>query len=140
MKSYKFTIDGNTFEVEIIQVEGNIAKIEVNGTQFNVEIQRQAQQPAKTPVVVRQSVREPQKDIEKKTGGARTAIKAPLPGVILTLLVKPGDEVKKGQKLFIMEAMKMENEIKSERDGVIASIKVSEGQSVLQEEVIMEMN
>lgn len=140
MKSYKFTIDGNTFEVEIIQIEGNTAKIEVNGTHFNVEIQRQAQQPVKTPVVVRQSVREPQKEIERKTGGAKTAIKSPLPGVVLRLLVKPGDMVQKGQKLFIMEAMKMENEIKAEREGVIASIKVTEGQSVLQEEVIMEMD
>lgn len=140
MKSYKFTIDGNTFEVEILQIEGNIAKIEVNGTQFNVEIQRQAQQPAKTPVVVRQSVKDPQKEIEKKTGGAKTAVKAPLPGVILKLLVRPGDNVQKGQKLFIMEAMKMENEIKAEREGVIVSIKVTEGQSVLQEEVIMEMD
>jgi glutaconyl-CoA/methylmalonyl-CoA decarboxylase subunit gamma len=139
MKSYKFTIDGNKFEVDIVQIEGNIAKIEVNGTTFNVEIHRQVQ-PVKTPVLVRPAVKEPQKQIEKKVGGAKTSVKAPLPGIILKFLVKPGDEVQKGQKLFIMEAMKMENEIKAERDGVIMSIRVAEGQSVLQEEVIMEMD
>jgi biotin carboxyl carrier protein len=139
MKNYKFTIDGNTFEVDILQIEGNMAKIEVNGTSFNVEIHRQVQ-AVKTPVLVRAAVKEPQKNIEKKVGGSRSAVKAPLPGIILHLLVKPGDEVKKGQKLFIMEAMKMENEIKAERDGVITAIKVTEGQSVLQEEVIMEMD
>ncbi|MBE0675843.1 MAG: biotin/lipoyl-binding protein [Bacteroidales bacterium] len=139
MKSYKFTIDGNTFEVDIVQIEGNMAKIEVNGTTFNVEIHR-AVQPAKTPVLVRPAVKDPQKMIEKKVGGARSSVKAPLPGIILRLLVKPGDEVKKDQKLFIMEAMKMENEIKADRDGVVTAIKVTEGQSVLQEEVIMEMD
>jgi len=139
MKSYKFTIDGNTFEVDILQIEGNIAKIEVNGTVFNVEIHRQVQ-PAKTPVLVRQEVKEPRKTIEKKVGAAKICVKAPLPGIVLKLLVKPGDIVKKGQKLFIMEAMKMENEIKAESDGVITAIKVAEGQSVLQEEVIIEMD
>lgn len=139
MKSYKFTIDGNKFEVDIVQIEGNIAKIEVNGTTFNVEIHRQVQ-AVKTPVLVRPAVKEPQKQIEKKVGGAKTSVKAPLPGIILKFLVKPGDAVQKGQKLFIMEAMKMENEIKAERDGVIMAIKVTEGQSVLQEEVIMEMD
>jgi biotin carboxyl carrier protein len=53
---------------------------------------------------------------------------------------KPGEYVSKNQRLFSLEAMKMENEIKAERDGVIAGIRVTEGQSVLQDEVIMEMN
>lgn len=139
MKSYKFTIDGTTFEVEILQIEGNIAKIEVNGTAFNVEIHRHVQ-PAKTPVLVRQEVKEPKKMIEKKVGAAKVSVKAPLPGIIIKLLVKPGDIISKGQKLFVMEAMKMENEIRAEIDGVVTAIKVNEGQSVLQEEVIMEMD
>lgn len=139
MKNYKFTIDGNTFEVDIVQVEGNMAKIEVNGTVYNVEIHRDVK-PMKTPVLVRAAVKEPQKQIEKKIGGAKTAIKSPLPGIIIQILVGPGDNVTKGQKLYIMEAMKMENDIKAERDGVVASIKVTPGQSVLQDEVIMEMD
>lgn len=139
MKNYKFTISGNTYEVDILEVEGDIAKLEVNGTSYMVEIHKQVKQ-AKTPTLVRPVLKEPQKGIDKKEGGPRVEVKAPLPGVILELSVKPGDRVKKGQKLLVMEAMKMENEIKAENDGEIITVKVSQGQSVLQDEVLIEMN
>ncbi len=139
MKNYKFTISGTQYEVDILSIEGDLAKIEVNGTPYVVEIKREVKQ-AKTPTIIRSSIKDPQKNIEKKSGGAKTEIKSPLPGTVLSIFVKPGDEVKKNQKLFSLEAMKMENEIKAERDGIIASVKVIPGQSVLQEEVVMEMN
>jgi biotin carboxyl carrier protein len=104
-----------------------------------VEIEREVK-ANKTPIVVRSSIKEPQKEIEKKSGGPKTEIKSPLPGIIVKFFVKTGEYVTKNQKLFSLEAMKMENEIKAERDGVIAGIRVTEGQSVLQDEVIMEMN
>ena len=81
-----------------------------------------------------------EKEIEKKTGGPKTEVKSPLPGLIVKIFVKPGDSVSKNQPLFTLEAMKMENEIKAERDGVISGVKVSPGQTVLQDEVIMEMD
>ncbi|MFA7201298.1 MAG: acetyl-CoA carboxylase biotin carboxyl carrier protein subunit, partial [Bacteroidales bacterium] len=56
----------------------------------------------------------------------------PLPGVILEVTVKEGDTVKSGQKLVVLEAMKMENNIEADRDGVVTSIKVSKGDSVLE--------
>ena len=59
-------------------------------------------------------------------------VKSPLPGVILDIKVKEGDEVKKGQTVIILEAMKMENSINADRDGKVASIKVSKGESVLE--------
>lgn len=139
MKNYKFTINGNTYEVEILEVEGDMAKIEVNGTSYLVEIHKEVK-PVKTPTLVRPVLREPQKNIDRKEGGPKREVKAPLPGIILQVMVKPGDKVTKGQKLLIMEAMKMENEIKAEQDGEIVSVKVSNGQSVLQEEVLIEMN
>lgn len=139
MKNYKFTINGNKYEVEILEVEGDMAKIEVNGTSYLVEIHKEVK-PAKTPTLVRPVLREPQKNIDRKEGGPKTEVKAPLPGVIIQVMVKPGDRVSKGQKLLIMEAMKMENEIKAEQDGEIVSVKVSNRQSVLQEEVLIEMN
>jgi len=61
---------------------------------------------------------------------AGTMVKAPIPGVIVAILVKPGDEVKAGQELITLEAMKMKNAIRSTRDGVIAEIHVSVGQTV----------
>ncbi len=139
MKNYKFTINGNKYEVEILEVEGDMAKIEVNGTSYLVEIHKEVK-PVKTPTLVRPVLREPQKNIDRKEGGPKLEIKAPLPGIILQVMVKPGDKVTKGQKLLIMEAMKMENEIKAEQDGEIVSVKVANGQSVLQEEVLIEMN
>ncbi len=139
MKEYKFIINGVQYEVEILSLEGNKAKIEVNGTLYNIDIQADIRQ-VKTPTIVRPLVREPEKDIEKRPQGPRTEIKSPLPGIIVRILVSQGDAVKKNQPLFILEAMKMENEIKAERDGFIATVKVNAGQSVLQEEVVMEMD
>lgn len=138
MKNYKFTISGNSYEVDILEFEGDIAKIEVNGTPYMVQI-HQDQKQAKTPTLVRPIMREPHKKIEKKEGGSKFAIKAPLPGIILELAVKEGDMVTKGQKLAVMEAMKMENEIKAEKDGEILSIKITQGQSVLQDDILIEM-
>lgn len=139
MKNYKFTINGTQYESEIFSLEGNIAKIEINGTPYEVIIHKEVK-AVKTPTIIRSAVKEAPKNIEKKSGGAKTEIKSPLPGIIVSIAVKPGDIVTKNQKLFSLEAMKMENEIKAERDGTIISVKISVGQSVLQEEVIMEMD
>jgi glutaconyl-CoA/methylmalonyl-CoA decarboxylase subunit gamma len=139
MKKYSFSINDVNYEVDIQSVDGNQARIEVNGKTYNVEIHREVKQ-LKTPVIVRSPVKELSKEIEKKTGGAKTEIKSPLPGIIVKIFVSKGEEVKKNQKLFSLEAMKMENEIKAERDGVIENIKALAGQSVLQDEVVMEMN
>ena len=139
MKKYKFTISGNTYDVDILEVEGDLVKIEVNGTSYLVEIHHEAKM-GKTPTLVRPMIREPQKQIEKKESGAGIVIKAPLPGIIIEILVKPGDIIETGQKLMVMEAMKMENDIKASQGGKISSIVVSKGQSVLQDEVLIEMN
>lgn len=139
MKNFKFTINGIRYDVDVLSLEGNIARIEVNGTSYQVEIHKELKQ-AKTPVIVRSPVKEPQKDIEKRSGGPRTEVRSPLPGIITGIFVSPGEEVRKGQKLFSLEAMKMENEISAERDGLIAAVRVVKGQTVLQEEVIIEMN
>lgn len=139
MKNFKFTISGHKYEVDILDVDSSIAKIEVNGTPYLVEIHSEVKH-AKTPTLVRSHMRDPQKNIEKKDSGAKVLVKAPLPGIILEMAVKEGDQVKKGQKLAVMEAMKMENEIKAEKDGEILSVKVSQGQSILQDEVIIEMS
>ena len=66
-------------------------------------------------------------------------IKSPLPGVILEVNVKEGDTVKVGTKLLMLEAMKMENNINADKDGVIKSIKVKAGVSVLEGEVLIEI-
>lgn len=70
--------------------------------------------------------------------GALKNIKAPMPGLILDLKVKPGDEVKKGDVVLILEAMKMENIIKSPGDGIVKEVKVSLKQSVEKNQVLIQ--
>lgn len=143
MKEFEFTINGNKYSVEIRNVEANIATVEVNGTTYDVEIHKEIKQP-KTPTIVRKEVKSPQgsQQIAKNAaaaGGSGYKMKAPLPGTILEIHVKPGDQVKKGQNLITMEAMKMENNVLSEKDGTIKEIKVSQGDSVLQDDLLIEM-
>lgn len=69
--------------------------------------------------------------------GSLKDIKAPMPGLILDLKIKPGDEVKKGDVVLILEAMKMENIIKSPGDGIVKEVKVSLKQSVEKNQVLI---
>ena len=140
MKKYKFTIKGNDYEVRIREVENNMALIEVNGTEYNVQLHNEVKQ-SKTPKLVRPNVTQKPGEgtISKKPAGSGFAVKAPLPGSIFKIIVKEGDEVKKGDNLLIMEAMKMENNVLAEKDGVVKTIKVKLGESVLQGDVLIEM-
>ena len=140
MKKFKFTIRGNEYDVDVLKFEDNTAKIEVNGTCYEVEIHNQIAQ-SKTPVLIRQEVPAPRRSetkIKKNIGA--TQIKAPLPGNIMQIFVRTGDEVKKGDRLLIYEAMKMENNILAEKDGTISAIKVQPGDSVLEGDVLIELS
>ncbi len=140
MKEFKFKIHGNEYNVDLKGIDGNIAHIEVNGTLYDVEIGHTVKQ-TKTPKLVRPVVTGPAKpDIDKIEKGSATPITAPLPGNVLEILVNPGDIIKKGQKLLIMEAMKMENQVLAEKDGVVEAVRVKPGQSVLQGDVLIEIN
>ena len=139
MKKFKFTIHGNDYSVDVHGIEENIAHLEVNGTAYDVEIHRKVQQ-SKTPTIVRPPIKEPvNPNIHKKEGGASYSLLAPLPGNILTMKVEKGDIVEKGQLLLIMEAMKMENRVLSDRAGVVEIIRVHTGDAVLQGDVLLEI-
>ena len=73
------------------------------------------------------------------TGGATKPLKSPLPGSIIKIITTEGQAVKRGETLLTMESMKMENEIKAEKDCIVRSIKVSEGQSVMQDDVLLDL-
>ncbi len=139
MKKFKFTIHGNEYSVDVHGIEGNQAHLEVNGTGYDVEIQRKVKQ-SKTPTIVRPAIKEPSRpSIHKKEGGSSHPILAPLPGIILSLKVGKGDIVEKGQLLLIMEAMKMENRVLSDRAGVVENVRVSDGSTVLQGDMLIEI-
>ncbi len=139
MKSFKFTIRGNEYEVDIKSFDDGIAKLDVNGTLYNVELHKD-EQVAKTPILQRSAITNPHSAHKiKKAGNNIFKVVAPLPGIIMQLFVKEGDEVKKEENLLIYEAMKMENKLLSEKDGIVKSIKVSAGDNVLQGDVLIEI-
>ena len=142
MKKFKFVINGNAYEVEVLGFEENIAKVEVNGTEYNVEVQKDLKM-TKTPTLVRAESPKPTARESKIprtiTQTTNVAIKAPLPGTIITVLVKACEKVSLGQKLLTMEAMKMENNVLSEKDGIVKIVHVKPGQAVAQSEVLVEI-
>ena len=153
MKEYKYKINGNEYSVAIIDLEGDKAAVEVNGVSYQVDIltegytapaPRPAAKPAATPapapaaapaapapapqpIAPAAPAAEPAAPV-----GKGTAVQSPLPGVILDIKVAVGDQVKAGQTVAILEAMKMENNINAECDGVITAIKVSKGDNILE--------
>lgn len=141
MKKYKFKINGQTYEVEIGEIDGNNASVFVNGTPYEVEIQGEDKK-TKTPVLARKPViNSPgEGDIKKSEDTGKVyKVSSPLPGTIKKVNITVGATVKVGDCLMIMEAMKMDNNIISEKGGVVKSIKVKEGDSVLQGDTLVEL-
>ncbi len=138
MKKFKFTIRGNNYDVDLKNIEENIASIEVNGTMYEVEMDLETK-VSKTPTLVRKVIPSEAEKIEKKEGGSPTPVKAPLPGNILLIKIKKGDIIKKGDVLLIMEAMKMENNIMAEKNGVVEHIHVNPGDTVLEGDILLEV-
>jgi len=137
MKKYKFTIRGNEYQVQVNSLEDNIAEIEVNGTIYQVELAQEVK-TTKTPKFIRQKP-VPTRETTPAPATRLSKVTAPLPGTILKINVKEGDEVKKGDVLLVMEAMKMENNILAELTGVVTSIKAKEADTVLQGDVLIEI-
>ena len=118
MKEYKLNINGNDYQVAVNDLNGNRADVTVNGTNYTVTLDQEKAVAAK-PVA----------------GGG--AVKSPLPGVILDIKVAVGDAVKVGQRLMVLEAMKMENNVDSDKEGTVAEIRVGTGDSVLEGDVLI---
>ncbi|MCR4570528.1 MAG: biotin/lipoyl-binding protein [Bacteroidales bacterium] len=140
MKEYKFKINGKDYAVTIGEAEGKMLSVNVNGADYQVELEQeiagQAGNDAK-PAVIPGSDRGSQPatapaPAPKPAAGAGTVIKSPLPGIIISIDVKEGQAVKRGQKLAVIEAMKMENDILSEADGTVTAIHARKGDSVLE--------
>ncbi|NJM15054.1 MAG: biotin/lipoyl-binding protein [Bacteroidales bacterium] len=138
MNKFKFTIRGNNYDVHIQKMEDNVVTLDVNGSVYEVEVHEQKKQ-SKTPILVRKPLPIEVKEVEKKERGTSTPVLAPLPGTIIQLMTKEGDIVKKGQCLMTMEAMKMENNVLAEREGVVEKIFVKPGDSVLQGDKLVDM-
>jgi biotin carboxyl carrier protein len=138
MKKFEFTIAGNRYSVEVKDFDDSIAQVNVNGTSYEVEVHQEVRK-SKTPKLVRRPVENKPGEgaVPQKATGAG-AIVAPLPGNISKINVAVGDTVRPGNVLLIMEAMKMENNVLAVKAGVVKLIKVQVGDSVLQNDILIE--
>ena len=125
--------------MEIKRIVNNMAEVEVNGNLYQVEVKQEARQ-SKTPILVRSEPAIPKSahKFKKKISGTYE-VKSTLPGNIMNIFVKENDEIKKGDKLLMYEAMKMENMIFAEKDGIIVKIRVNPGDNILEGDVLMEI-
>ena len=152
MKQYKYKINGAEFDVTIDSIVGDVAKVEVNGIPFEVEMQGSSlveedlptqvateAAPAAAPAAPKAAAPAAPKAAApaapaaaSKSAGAGTPVKAPLPGVVTKVLATVGQKVKKGETVLVLEAMKMENNITAEADGSVTGICVAAGDSVME--------
>lgn len=138
MKKFKFTISGKEYEVEVQSFENDKAQVVVNGTSYEVDVEREKEEIK--PVVAPRPAAAPKNDAPKAApSGDVNGVKAvaPLPGTIMQIFVNVGDQVKRGDKILMYEAMKMENNFLAEVDGEIKDIKVRVGDNVLQGAVLV---
>ncbi len=152
MNKYQYKVQGVDYEVEIEEVEGNIAKVNVNGIPFEVELQ-QPINAAKHPTIVKPKVETPKAAAPVAAAPAAAAaaaaaaptapaaagnpLKAPLPGTITSIKVKVGDQVAAGDVVVVLEAMKMQNNIEAENGGTVTAINVNPGDSVMEGAVLL---
>ena len=143
MKKFKFTVNGKEYAVEVKSCADDNAVVVVNGTQYKVKYQREEEE-VKTTFVA------PKRQAAPKAGKAESATPAsqavpagsgfravaPLPGTVQQIYVNVGDVVKRGQKLMMYEAMKMENNFLAEVDGTIKEVKVRVGDNIIQGAVL----
>lgn len=127
-KSSHILHDHKPYSVEVVEVDKNekLATIKVNGSEYQVQVTTELDLLLK------------QLGLDNLNSNRIAQIKAPMPGLVLNVLVKEGDEVKKGDSLVVLEAMKMENIIKSPADAVVKKIEVNQGDKIEKNTVLIQ--
>lgn len=141
MKKYKIKVNGTEYEVSINSFEGNMAQLTVNDVDFDVEVEGITTNPTRMSMKPPKKLTEPQSATPvvkpQKKSTTNHLLLAPLPGVVLEIKVKEGDTIKAGQVVMILEAMKMENNITADQDGIIEKINPRIGDAVLEGDVLI---
>lgn len=146
MRKFLIKVNGSQYEVEVEEIRDgsfaipamSIPTVAASAPAAPAAVQPEA--PAAAPVAV--PAEKPAQAAKPVSNGAVGTVKisAPMPGTILKVVAKPGDKVKKGQVLVILEAMKMENEIVAPSEGIVATINVTSGTSVNAGELLASLN
>ena len=144
MRTYSYNVNGAQYDVTIESIQGQVAKVNVNGVAFDVEMlgapitegdlpaAAPAAAPAATTAAPAAAPATPAAAPAKGAAGAGTPVKAPLPGVVTKVLVANGQAVTKGDTVVVLEAMKMENNITAECDGTVSGVCCAAGDSVME--------
>jgi acetyl/propionyl-CoA carboxylase alpha subunit len=142
---YQMSLDGKSYDVDARRMPSQIVSILLDGKSYDVDLERLAKRgdtlDGRTHVRVRGRVLrldildERRVKMKEAQGfrfdvGGKATIDSPMPGKVIKLLKKEGDEVKQGEGVVVVEAMKMENELKAPKDGKVAAIHVKEGATV----------
>jgi biotin carboxyl carrier protein len=160
---YITTVDGKEYLIEIVDEK----HININGKIYEVDFESVSGQPVYSLIVNGKShesyvqqgednwevllrgrlypvtVEDEREKRLRAAAGSGVAesgeflLKAPMPGLVVTILVKEGQEIKKGQVILILESMKMQNELKSPRDGTIGRIRIKAGETVEQKQTLL---
>ncbi len=119
--------DNKSYSIEVVQVDLLAKKchLKVNGTGYSFELNDKYD-------ALLSSL-----GLDKMVTGIAKELKAPMPGLVLAILVKPGDAIKKGDSLLVLEAMKMENNIKAVSDAVVKKIAVQKGNAVEKNQILV---
>lgn len=141
MRTYSYNVNGAQYDVTIESIQGQVAKMNVNGVIFDIEILgaplAEGDLPAAPATVAPAAAATTPAPAApapaaKGEAGAGTPVNAPLPGVVTKVLVSAGQAVKKGDTVIVLEAMKMENNITAECDGNVTGVCVDAGDSVME--------
>ncbi|MBQ7424347.1 MAG: biotin/lipoyl-binding protein [Prevotella sp.] len=143
---YQYTVQGVDYDVEIQDVEGNVAKVTVNGIPFEVETKQPIKAAPKAtkvkvaapkPAVVAAPQPTPAAQPAAQAPTSGTKVTAPLPGTITEVKVAVGQQVKEGETVIVLEAMKMQNNIEAETTGTITAVLVKQGDTVMEGSVLV---
>jgi len=141
MKNIKITVNGHEYQVEVGELNTSPIAVTVNGNKYVVELNASntetgiAVPPNSKPVSVPMTRSQPAASMPPAND--THALRAPMPGLILDVCIKPGDKVTRGQHMMSLEAMKMKNSIRSPRDAVIASVGVVDNQKVAYNDMLV---
>ncbi len=141
--AYTMTLDGKSFDVDAKLMKSNIVSALIDNHSYDVDVERQSQEPLDGRLAVRvrgrvvrfemlderrKKMKEAQSSRFEHAGAA--VVSSPMPGKVMKILVAEGEEVSEGQGVIVVEAMKMENELKAPKAGTVSTIKVKEGDAV----------